>query len=129
MTKGQAVNRTLMLPNIFKNSSSITLSESTGINKKTIRIRIGEDGNILMNYTSKDINNKTIAEIVNSKPVYIDEAFECTYDNDRLIIRYKKTNDVYLDFHYPSPSKIRLSGIQSVIGENFEITDDELNIN
>ncbi len=82
-----------------------------------------------MNCTIRDINNETIAEIINSKPVCIDEAFECTYNNDGLTIIDKKTKDVYLDFKCPSPSKIMLSGIQQwVIVEDFVKTDDELNV-
>lgn len=126
MTKGQAENHVVRLQ--LKVGSSITLSEGTGMNPKTICIRIGDDENILMNYTIKDVNNKTIAEVVDSKPVYVDEAFEYTHKNDSLIIRNKKTKDVYLDFRYPSPSKIMLSGIQSVIGKNFVRIDDELNV-
>lgn len=127
MTKEQAQNHVIQLQ--LKNNSCITLSEGTGMNKKTMCIRIGEDGNVLMNYTIKDINNETVAKIVNSKPVCIDETFECTYNNDSLIIKDKKTKDIYLNFRYPSPSKISLSGIQWVVGENFVRTDYELNVN
>lgn len=126
MIKEQAQNNVLTLE--LKNNY-ITKIKGIGMNKKTICLRIGEDGNVLMDYTIKNINNKTVAKIVNSVPVCIDEAFECTYNNDGLIIKDKKTNGICLDFSYPGPSKLRLSGIQWVVGRKFVRTDYELNIN
>lgn len=126
MTKEQAQNNVIKLE--LKNNY-ITKFKGTGMNKNTMCIRIGEDGNVLMDYTIKDINNETVAKIINSKPVCIDEAFECTCNNDGLIIKDKKTKDICLDFSYPSPSKLSLSGIQWVVGEKFVRTDHELNVN
>lgn len=130
MTKEPAEKYKLIFgSNIIENCSHIISIEGYGVNKEIIRFRIGGDEKLLMNCTVKDINDKTIAKVHNSKFVHVNEAFEGSILDDGLLVSHKETKEVYLEFRYIGPYEVKVNGIFSVLGKKIVATDDGLWIN
>ena len=130
MTKEPAEKYKLIFgSNIIENCSHIISIAGSGVNKEIIRIRIGSDGKLLMNCTVKDINDKTIAKVHNSKFVHVNEAFEGSILDDGLLVSHKETKEVYLEFRYIDPYEVKVNGIFSVLGKKIVATDNGLLIN
>ena len=130
MTKEPAEKYKLIFgSNIIENCSHIISIEGSGVNKEIVRFRIGGDGKLLMNCTVKDINDKTIAKVHNSKFVHVNEAFEGSILDDGLLVSHKETKEVYLEFRYINPYEVKVNGIFSVLGKKIVATDNGLLIN
>jgi len=129
MTKQRADKYELIFgSNRIVNCGSVIKIEGRGVNQEIIRLRRGGDGKLLLNCQVKDNAGNTLAKIHNSKPVHIDTNFECDVSEKHIIVREKKSGEIYLEFQYLGGNRLKINGIFWIQGKKIIASDDGLQI-